>query len=404
MRYFYGFSAILAVSLILLFNSIGSIDSRTALAGANLNQAHPWIAFSSYRNGQGPAIYLMAPDGSDVHRLTDTRNNDFPVWSPDGNMIAFETLRDGHSQIYVMHPDGTNPVNLSNNALYEDSPSWTPDGKHVVFESAADEYSQPTFYIMAADGSNRHSIDGDLPMGAAGPVLSPDGKQIAFSSRFGGNTIYIMDSGGKHVRKLVDGQLGPAWSPDSQFIASYGNLANISQAIYITDVSTGENRYLINASVLASSPSWSPSGKQIVFSATQGQSKAQIYVMNSDGSQQVNISSNDFYEDHPSWSPMPVTFNTFPMDLTLVPTALPSVTEPCNCPENYVTLDSQHSTLFAQASAIVGTATAQARETTPPRTPYTRGQLDTTQTAVRGTLFAERTGFFATLTATASSR
>ena len=343
----------------------------------------------------------MAPNGTDIHQLTDKKNNDFPVWSPDGKMIAFESLRNGHSQIYLMWPDGTNVVNLSNNDLYEDSPSWTPDSKHIVFESATDEYSQPEFYIMDADGSNRHRIVDDLPIGAVGPVLSPDGKQLAFFSRYGGDAIYIMDSNGNNVRKLVDEQFGPAWSPNGNFIASYGELANISQTIYVTDVRTGENRYLIDDFMFASFPSWDPDGKKIAFSSSYSQAKEQIYVMNSDGSHQVNISNNSFYDTHPSWSLVPVSINTFPMYPTFIPTSTP---EPCDCPTSNTTLDPQRSTLLAQASAIVGTVTAQARATIPPRTPYTRVQLGATQTVVRGTLFAERTNFFATLTATLSNR
>ncbi|MEP7284241.1 MAG: hypothetical protein ABI947_00575 [Chloroflexota bacterium] len=409
MRLLYGFLAILTASLLLVLSSTVPIGSHAEIAPTKPNQGHTWIAFTSYRDGLRGVIYVMAPDGSDVHRLTDASENDFPIWSPDGKKIAFESLRFGYSQIYVMDADGTNQVNVSNNGLYEDSPSWTPDGKHIVFESSKDKYAaeSPQFYVMDADGSNRFQITGTLPIGAAGPVLSPDGKQIAFVSHYGGWAIYIMDSNGKNVQKLIDEQLGPTWSPDSTLIASYGALAHLSQTIYVTNVRTGENQYLTDDSVYASSPSWSPDGKHIVFSSFQRQSnKTQIYVMNSDGSQQINISNNNFFDDHPAWSPVAVTISDFPIELTPIPTLLPTATESCDCTETNAAPDpQQRSTFFAQASAILSTVTALARETMLTPTPYThtRDRLDATQTAIRGTLVIQRTSSFATFMTTAQS-
>ena len=48
-----------------------------------------WIAFSSTRDGHAQ-IYVMRPDGSDLTRVTDHRDDDdHPTWSPDGVRIAF---------------------------------------------------------------------------------------------------------------------------------------------------------------------------------------------------------------------------------------------------------------------------------------------------------------------------
>lgn len=71
-------------------------------------------------------IFVMASDGSDVHRLTsDPSNNDNPAWSPDGDRLAFGSNRDGDYDIYVMASDGTGLAQLTDFDGSDGSPSWT---------------------------------------------------------------------------------------------------------------------------------------------------------------------------------------------------------------------------------------------------------------------------------------
>ena len=59
-------------------------------------------------------IYLMPAEGGQAFRLTshpayDTR----PVWSPDGQKIAFASDRDGGLNIYVTGVQGGDPARLT---------------------------------------------------------------------------------------------------------------------------------------------------------------------------------------------------------------------------------------------------------------------------------------------------
>ena len=70
-----------------------------------------------------PGVFVIAADGSDVHRLTDRGGWDLlPVWSPDGAWIAFTSDRGATPEqqaanrsggdvtgfaLYVMRPDGS---------------------------------------------------------------------------------------------------------------------------------------------------------------------------------------------------------------------------------------------------------------------------------------------------------
>src|SRR5205814_598147 len=66
------------------------------------------IVFSSGRNSS-VAIYLMDTNGQNLKRLAGGKEGGYhPVWSPDGQKLAFISERYGYQQIYVMDADGQN--------------------------------------------------------------------------------------------------------------------------------------------------------------------------------------------------------------------------------------------------------------------------------------------------------
>ena len=67
------------------------------------------IVFSSARDGSFGAseLYSIAPDGSGATRLTrNSTTEQYPVWSPDGNLIAFQSFAEGRPSIHVMSAHG----------------------------------------------------------------------------------------------------------------------------------------------------------------------------------------------------------------------------------------------------------------------------------------------------------
>jgi dipeptidyl aminopeptidase/acylaminoacyl peptidase len=115
-----------------------------------------------------------------------------PQVSPDGSRVAFaRTVTDEKRMGYetsvwiVATSGGEAPVRLTN-GKHDAHPRWSPDGKLIAFLRSGEKDDSgkprpPQIAILSLGGGEARVIT-DLPKGASGPVWSPDGKRIAFSS------------------------------------------------------------------------------------------------------------------------------------------------------------------------------------------------------------------------------
>ena len=88
-------------------------------------------------DGKQASVLIYALNGtSAVQRLTIEGKSRFPVWSPDGQWIAFQSDRDGDLGIFRQRADGTGVAErLTTAAAGEEHvpESWSPDGRHLSF-------------------------------------------------------------------------------------------------------------------------------------------------------------------------------------------------------------------------------------------------------------------------------
>ena len=67
----------------------------------------------------------MESNGDNQTRIgVDTSDNYMPVWSPDGEKIAFTSLRDGNNEIYIMNKDGTSTNRMTVNPAIDWFADW----------------------------------------------------------------------------------------------------------------------------------------------------------------------------------------------------------------------------------------------------------------------------------------
>ena len=122
-------------------------------------------------------IWVVSASGGRAARVTvHEAYDDNPVWSPDGEVIAFDSDREGNGDVYVVPAGGGRPRQLTFHSAWDALECWDAGGDGILFSSRRDTVESELF---------RASIDGGLPERvirdrAYNAAVSPDGRWIAY--------------------------------------------------------------------------------------------------------------------------------------------------------------------------------------------------------------------------------
>ena len=273
----------------------------------------PSIIYMGRDIDQNWLIYTMSSEGSDITLLSSEGGDDAsPVWSPDGQKIAYVSRRDGNREVYVMDADGQNITNVTRHPADDWTPAWSPDGTQLAFSSFRDG-SWEIFVMDTACLEQPESCPDNLVqlttdgIGNLSPVWSPDGTRFAFSSKANGNwDIYTMATDGSDIRQVTsapENDLAPAWSPDGSQIVFESNRAD-NVEIYVVDVNGGVARNITNLPLADDhGPIWSPDGQQLVFYSNR-EGNWDIFVTSIDGTEVTNLTQTPSRDEQtPAWRP-----------------------------------------------------------------------------------------------------
>jgi Tol biopolymer transport system component len=326
--------ALLSIALVVVAQAPGS--ARTATSTGKIMY---------YSNG----IHVMNADGTAKRRVSGAQDP-FPIWSPDGQKIAYRVLR---GDLYVVNVNGTarwrvarhagdaswapdsrsfvfsreietpgcyagcpadlwsigvdghNQRRLTRTAAGEHGPKWSPDGRSIAF------WQRGEIYRMSLDGTGRMPLTNDVTLQVGHAVVwSPDSRKLAFESGWPTSSIYLVNADGTGQRRLTSppkplhDELGAqAWSPDSRTIV-------FQRGPWPEDVDDTGGRWSIRTvrsdgtaqrrlTWDAYDPAWSPDGRRIAFS---GAYPGGVFVMSTDGSGRKRLARGGGSD--PTWQPV----------------------------------------------------------------------------------------------------
>ncbi|HSG00881.1 MAG TPA: hypothetical protein VLA20_07100, partial [Vicinamibacterales bacterium] len=185
-------------------------------------------------DGSGGDIWVMEPPPLSPKRITydATQDNSSPIWSPDGERIAFVSRRNDKWGLYETRSDGSGTD--GDLLLESDLPiapmSWVPDGQSLVYW-VHDPKTLGDIWILPLDGDKEPVPFLASSKNETHPQVSPDGKWIAYTSELTGRKeVYVQPfpSGTGRWQISPDEGLGGDWARwrgDSQelYYHSLGN-------------------------------------------------------------------------------------------------------------------------------------------------------------------------------------
>jgi Tol biopolymer transport system component len=225
-----------------------------------------------------------------VRELTEIapgHNDSNPVWSPSGELIAFERSIDDKREIIIVSSVGTviQKVYLQldgddsgmefflpgtfEEVSYNSGLSWSPRGDRFVVMSNGGSGNYDLYLGAIGSDQTKRLTQHTAKDGLA--HWSPVDDHLVFvSGRTGYGDIYLMDLATRALRRLTRGDkayLYPQWSPDGQrIVMTYGS--NENHDIYlIADVREPLRtlRPLTTWPYDDLRPVWSPDGTKVAF-------------------------------------------------------------------------------------------------------------------------------------------
>jgi Tol biopolymer transport system component len=168
------------------FHLITSGNSNNAFASFAPDGKHIVYRTTSV---ESDGLRIMNLDDRKVTVLTNEWDN-FPVWSPRGDLIAFIRRNGADFEVFTIHPDGTGLKQLTNTHGNDAHLAWSPDGERLLFCSSRMGFKDEVVLIGAPQ---------------------PYGE------------VFVMRYDGTQVEQLTDNQWEegrPAWQPHKPMLAA----------------------------------------------------------------------------------------------------------------------------------------------------------------------------------------
>jgi Tol biopolymer transport system component len=214
-----------------------------------------------------------------VRRTFDAAIERYPVWSPDGNLLAFVSERKGVADLYRKHVSGVGGDELLWESPYNKNvDDWSPDGRFLLYNEE-DPVTLRNLWVLPLDGDRKRTVFLKTNSEEHRGQFSPNGRFVAYvSNEPGQHQIFVRPFPASDNQWQVSsgGGIQPRWSHDGKelyYIALDGKLMAVTITMTNGAIEAGTPKPLFQTRT--------PGGAQQAYSRPQ-------YDVSSDGRFLIN--------------------------------------------------------------------------------------------------------------------
>ncbi len=128
-------------------------------------------------------VWVASADGGRAIPLTNhIEMDDNPIWSPDGEYIAYSSNRNGNWDIYIVPSDGGQTKRLTYHSGTDVPNDWSRDGKYILEKATRDNPANGIYAIDVATGQTKQLFLDPVSLGF--PKYTPDGKAVIYARMY----------------------------------------------------------------------------------------------------------------------------------------------------------------------------------------------------------------------------
>ncbi|MBN1918790.1 MAG: PD40 domain-containing protein [Verrucomicrobia bacterium] len=231
----------------------------------------------------GMATAALATEWQVQPLISTPANEYFPVWSPDGQQVAYISDAAGVRQVFIANADGTGAWQVTSDPNGAFEVVWAPDSQWLVYSQSE---SSPKDLIKVVLNETRDAVASTLNLTNEGAPayytewreqqVSPDGLMIVavrvYNSRY---YLHVVNADGTNLHAVGNPLYArhPSWKPDGSVIAyGYSTTSTGLSSIYTVEPDGASNGVLVDSSQTGQhivALGWSPDGTAIAFSRGQ---------------------------------------------------------------------------------------------------------------------------------------